>query len=221
MKYPQPVSPRFCAAITGLLLSLMGASSCNKALSDYGSPVVKQASRMVNSGAIVVVNNSPGQVRITCNNNTGDYFVASGKKDTLYGIPAGKADILIETVTADKLGNPAGQQLVFQFADVFPDEGNMIMQEINIPPSLFFLSVINSSTVPADELRVADGNGSGGEIISAFSIENNKSATPCGYYPVSNLKASVKVSSKAGRQWNFTGLELGAGINQSVAVTCN
>ncbi len=221
MKYPQPGSHRFYAVITVLLLCWMGCSSCNKSLSDYRSPVVKQANRMLNSGAIVVVNNSPGQVRITCNNNTGDHFVPSGEKDTLYGTPAGKADILIETVTADKFGNPAGQQLVFQFANVFPDAGITIRQEVNIPPGLFFLSVINSSTVPADELRVADGNGNGGEIISAFSIENNKAATPCGYYPVSNLKASVKVSSKAGRQWNFTGLELGAGINQSVAVTCN
>lgn len=221
MKNHRPVSNRFSTAIAGLLLAWMVTSSCNKELSGYGTPVAKVNNQKLTSGGIIIVNNSPGQIRITCNNSTEDHFVGSGMKDTLYGSPAGKADILIETVTADKLGNPAGQQLILQFANAFPDAGSTIRQEVNIPPGLFFLSVINSSTVPADELRVADGTGNGGEVVSAFSIENNRSATPCGYYPVSSLRASATVISKSGREWNFPGLGLSGTMNQSVTVTCN
>ena len=146
-------------------------------------------------------------------------MIAANNADTIKGVPLANASVLVETVVTDVVGNPAGQQLVFQYNVKFPSENQYSKKEINIPPTLFFVNVLNLSAVPATKLVVSAGGL--GDMISYMDIANSKQLVACGYYPASSLLADITVATGNNiQQWKFTGLTLPGVANQTIAVTC-
>ena len=195
--------------------------SCHKNndLTDAYSSNLKRDPRTPESG-LVIQNNTPAAIRISINNVTREKLVAANTSDTIHGAPNTNAGVVIETVVTDENGSPAGQQLVYLYNLKFPGENEFNKKEINIPPSLFFVNVLNLSAVPATRLVVSAGGI--GDMVSYMSISNSRKMIPCGYYPASSLMANITVAadSSSARQWTFTGVHLPGIANQSVAVTC-
>jgi hypothetical protein len=171
-------------------------------------------------GGLVIQNNTPASIRVSINNVTREKLVAASTSDTIKGSPMTGANLLVETVVTDADGRPAGQQLVYVYALKFPAENEFSRKEINIPPTLFFVNVLNLSAVPATKLVVSAGGT--GDMISYMAIGNSKKIIPCGYYPTRSLMADITVAAGDDhvQQWSFTGLVLPGVVNQSVAVTC-
>ena len=184
----------------------------------YSAKLNREA-RSPESG-LVIQNNTPSAIRISVNNVTREKLVAANTPDTIKGTPMTGVTLVVETVVTDADGHPAGQQLVYVYAMKFPVENEFSKKEINIPPSLFFVNVLNLSAVPATKLVVSAGGTS--DMVSYMAIGNSKKIIPCGYYPASSLMANITVvaDSSNAHQWNFTGVHLPGSANQSVAVTC-
>lgn len=171
--------------------------------------------------AIIIKNSSPADIRVTVNNVTHSRYTKTGLTDTAWGTPLTAATIVIETVVTDKQGNPAGQQLVFVYSLQFPADSGIIVKEINVPSTVFFLSVINLSGTDASQLLVTDPSTSNTVNIE-LPITCAQRETACGYYPSGKMLANVRVISDgpAGRQWIFDGIELPGTSNQRISLTC-
>lgn len=167
-------------------------------------------------GNLIVQNNSPSPIRISINNVTRQKFIAARTKDTIRGAQSTDVALIVETVVIDVNGNPAGQQLVFQYKLKFPAANEYVKKEIDIPTNLFFINAINSSAVHATKMTVTAG---GSEMISTGEIPNGKDPVPCGYYPLNSLLANITFGNSTGNVWVFTGIPIPGTINQSITVT--
>jgi hypothetical protein len=202
------------------IVSFIVFTSCQKEVSDLSVHLVKADNSP--RGAIIVQNNSPSQVHITLNGVAIEKNLLSNASDTLYGTPLATAKLVVETVTVDINDNPAGEQLVLQYALAFPEDKKSFVQGVNVSPDFFFVNVINLSNAPANQLAVSEP-GIYGVINCDMTILNKPDAVACGYYPTHNLVANIKVvrNTEAMSEWNFANIQLPGAPNQAITLTCN
>ncbi len=199
---------------------IFGITSCQKELSDYSAHHLKADNSP--KAAIVIQNNSPSQIHLTVNGVAVEDNVQPGGKDTLYGTPLADAKIIVETVTVDIDDHPAGEQLVLQYANSFPEDKKSVVQEVNVSPDFYFVKVVNASNAAANQLVVSEP-----DVYGVFNIDmiisNTKKAIACGYYPTVKQVANIKIieSSNGPREWSFSNVQLPGTANQAITVSCN
>jgi hypothetical protein len=222
INYPQskPLKPLYTIIQPVIFLGLIVFTSCQKEVSDFS--VYHSKIDNTPKAAVIIRNNTPGFIHLTVNGVAIEGNLQSNGNDTVYGNPLAPAKIIVETVTVDINDNPAGEQLVFQYALDFPEEKKNIVQEVNVPADFFFVNVINLSNAPANRLTVSEP-GIYGVINCDMTISNSPQAVACGYYPTHNLIADIKVikNNESVTEWNFTNLQLPGVVNQAITITCN
>jgi hypothetical protein len=220
------VKPSFPKALKALhvpaivIFILLVFASCQKEINDFSVQPTKIDTTP--KAAIIIRNNSPGLIHLTVNGVAVEKNLQSNCSDTLYGTPLSLAKIVVETFTVDINDNPAGEQLVFQYAVNFPKDQKSVVQEVDVPAGFFFVNVINLSNAAASQLAVSEP-GVYGVINCAMTISNTRKAIACGYYPTRNLLADIKVfkNTEGVYEWNFMNIQLPGLPNQAITITCN